>query len=105
MSNVEKFFEIYDSDPELRARVKSAEAAYPGSLEIREAVAEYALLPAARDLGLEFTIDELRKYETRKKMAAFTEDPEKWLEEEPDSGSSYWLLERGWSDDETRFTK
>ena len=37
--NVEKFFAIYDADPALRERLCQAEAAYPGSLEIREAVA------------------------------------------------------------------
>ena len=38
--NVNKFFALYDSDPALRERLAQAEAAYPGSLEIREAVAE-----------------------------------------------------------------
>ena len=30
--NVARFFERYDSDPALKARVAEAEAAYPGSL-------------------------------------------------------------------------
>ena len=42
--NVIRFFERYDAEPALRARVEEAEAAYPGSLEIREAVVEAVLL-------------------------------------------------------------
>ena len=33
--NVKKCFEIYDADPRLRERIRLAEEAYPGSLEIR----------------------------------------------------------------------
>ena len=43
-------------------------AAYPGSYEIREALTEFALLPVAEELGLGFTIQELRAYETRLKL-------------------------------------
>lgn len=34
-TNVDKFFEIYDADPALQARVQQAMDSYPGSLEIR----------------------------------------------------------------------
>ena len=27
----------------------------------------------------------------------------KWLEEPDDGGDAYWLLDRGWSDDEAKF--
>ena len=101
--NVTKFFELYAQDAGLRARVSEAEASYPGSLELREPLAEYVLLPIARELGLEFTLDDLRKYETRKKMAKATADPDKWLEEPDDGGDVYWLLDRGWSDDEAQY--
>jgi hypothetical protein len=101
--NVIKFFELYDSDASVRDKVAEAEANYPGSYELREALCEAVLLPVAAELGLEFTLDDLRKYETRKKMARATEDPEKWLEEPDDGGVSYWLLDRGWSDDEAKF--
>ena len=50
--NVEKFFALYNSDPGLKKRVKDAEAAYPGSLELREPLVEAVLLPVARELGL-----------------------------------------------------
>ena len=62
--NVEKFFALYNSDPGLKKRVKDAEAAYPGSLELREPLVEAVLLPVARELGLEFSIKELQDYET-----------------------------------------
>ena len=56
--NVVKFFELYDNDEALRKRIEDAEAAYPGSLEIRDAVIEAVLLPVAKELGLPFTLRE-----------------------------------------------
>ena len=50
--NVIKFFEKYDADPELQKRVQDAVNAYPGSLELREALVEACLLPFAEELGL-----------------------------------------------------
>lgn len=49
--NVIKFFEKYDADPELQKRVADAVNAYPGSLELREALVEACLLPFAEELG------------------------------------------------------
>ena len=102
--NVKAFFEKYDSDPELRRKVKNAEECYPGSLEIREALVEFALLPAARELGLDFTVDELRTNEENmwderhQDVELSEEDMDK-----PDAMDTYWLLGRGWSNDEARF--
>ena len=42
--NVIKFFEKYDADPELQKRVADAVNAYPGSLELREALAKCLIL-------------------------------------------------------------
>ena len=72
--NVTKFFEKYDADPALRARVEEAVACYPGSLEIRESLVEAVLLPIADELGLPFTVDELRAYETRLKLSRLKPD-------------------------------
>ena len=77
--NVIKFFERYESEPELRDRVKLALDFYPGSLEIRESVVKNVLLPIAEAEGLAFTIDDLRKYETRKKLRKATMDNDEWL--------------------------
>ena len=66
--NVTKFFERYEADAALRDKVAAAEAAYPGSLEIRKAVAEEVLLPIAAEIGFPFTIDDLRAYETKRKF-------------------------------------
>ena len=44
-TNVDKFFEIYDADPALQARVQQAMDSYPGSLEIRDVMTEHVLLP------------------------------------------------------------
>ena len=50
-TNVDKFFEIYDADPALQARVQQAMDCYPGSLEIRDVMTEHVLLPVAEELG------------------------------------------------------
>ena len=106
IENVERFFELYRSDEMLRQRVAEAEAAYPGSLEIRESVAEYVLLPIAEELGLPFTVKDLRAYETRLKMKNLKPDeviPEgDPIDEDP---VSYWLLDRGWENDPKFFKK
>ena len=98
--NVIRFFERYDAEPALRARVAAAEAAYPGSLEIREAVVEAVLLPFARELGLEFTVADLRAYETRLKTACLRDEA---AGGEPEEAACYWLLDRGWASDEASF--
>ncbi len=97
MENVEAFFALYRSNEQLRQRVLEAEALYPGSLEIRESVAEAVLLPIARDLGLPFTLQELRAYETRIKLRSIKPDvPIDENEPIDDDPVVYWLLDRGW---------
>ena len=95
--NVEKFFALHDADPALRERLRLAEEAYPGSLEIREAVAEHVLLPVAAELGLPFSLLELKVYETKKK-ARYHQDVALTKEElvQPLEEPHYWLLEHGW---------
>ena len=104
--HVERFFALYRSDRSLRERVAEAEASYPGSLEIRESVAEYVLLPIAEELGLPFTIKDLRAYETRLKMQHIQPD-EPIPEDDPidEDPISYWLLDRGWENDPKFFKK
>ena len=97
--NVSKFFEMYDQDSALRKRVEEAVACYPGSLEIRESLVEAVLLPIAAELDLPFTVDELRAYETRKKLSRIKPDVqiEEGEEDEDADFEGYWLLDRGWS--------
>ena len=95
--NVRRFFELYNSDPSLRQRISDAAAAYPGSLEIRDALVQEVLLPAASELGLDFTLAELRAYETRRKLEHSQNG------EYDDSFEGYWLLDRGWSSQEASF--
>lgn len=101
--NVVKFFELYDNDEALRKRIEDAEAAYPGSLEIRDAVIEAVLLPVAEELGLPFTLRDLRVYESV--MSAKRCPDEEMTEEElSESGEySYWFSGRGWSYDKNMF--
>lgn len=104
LENVKKFFEIYNSDEELRKKVKAAEAAYPGSLEIRDSLCEAVLLPFAREMGLPFSLQDLRVYETKiksvRESTPVEEEGEDW-DDEP----VYWLVGRGWSGEEVKFTK
>ena len=98
---VEKFFERLSEDEELKEKLDKAVAMYPGSLEIREALCLETLLPVAEEAGYPFDISDLRKYETRIKMRHNLDveiDPD-----EPDEEITYWLLDRGWTDDEAKF--
>ncbi len=95
--NVKKFFEIYNSDPDLQKRVRQAEEQYPGSLEIRDAVVKNVLLPVAEELGLPFTIMDLLVYET--KLKAQRQQDVELTEEElaaPLQDNTYWLIDHGW---------
>ena len=100
IENAEKFFELYERDEQLRGRVAEAEACYPGSLEIREAVVEDVLLPIAAELGLPFSLSDLRAFETRHKLKnapdANTPIQEGEAIEDP---VDYWLLDKGWTYD------
>ena len=101
--NVVKFFELYDNDAALRKRIEDAEAAYPGSLEIRDAVIEAVLLPVAEELGLPFTLRDLRVYESVM-SAKRCPDKEMTEKELSESGEySYWFNGRGWSYDRNMF--
>ena len=99
IENAVRFFERYQQDEELRARVERAVESYPGSLEIREALCEYALLPAAEELGLGFTLEELRAYETRRKMSRLGMSDEEYFASAEDE-EGFWLLDNGWEYDE-----
>ena len=101
--NVAVFFARYENEQSLRDRVKLALDCYPGSIEVRESVVKNVLLPIAMEEGLDFTVDDLRKYETRKKMKKAAMDNDEWLAMEDDGGDDFWLLDHGWSNDESRF--
>ena len=103
IENAEKFFERSARDEELRRRVLEAEAMYPGSLEIREAVVEDVLLPIAAELGLPFTVQDLRAYETRVKLRSAKGDVAMEEDEPIEDPVSYWLLGYGWENDEEVF--
>ena len=98
--NVDKFFRLMDADPSVRQKLDEAIAMYPGCLDIREAMLSETMLPLAKSLGLEFTIKELRAYETKKKL--LFEGPEmKDLPEGVDQydAPEYWLINHGWDYD------
>ena len=99
IENAASFFERYKTDEALRERVQEAVNAYPGSLEIREALVENVLLPIARELELEFSVADLRAYETRKKMSRLNKSDEEYFAEIEDE-EGFWLLDNGWEYDE-----
>ena len=68
---------------------------------------EAVLLPIADELGLPFTVDELRAYETRLKLSRIKPDVpiEEGDEDEDEDFEGYWLLDRGWEHDESIFKK
>ena len=104
IENAAKFYELYRSDPKLKKRIADAEALYPGSLEIRDAVVSEIVLPIAEELGLPFTLMELRVYETKLKAESH---PDVELTEEelsrPDEELSFFLIDRGWGYDRDLF--
>ena len=99
IENAVAFFEQYKTDKALRARVQAAVDAYPGSLEIREALVEHTLLPIARELGLDFSVGELRAYETRVKMSRLNQSDEEYFAS-AEEAEGFWLLDNGWEYDE-----
>ena len=99
LDNAVKFFEKFKNDEALRTQVREALEAYPGSLEIREALVENVLLPIARALELDFTVEELRAYETRKKMSRLSMSDEEYFDSAEDE-EGFWLLDNGWEYDE-----
>ena len=103
IEQAEAFFARYEEDEALRERLRQAEACYPGSLEIREAVVENVLLPIARELGYEFTLKELRTYETRVKLKNAPLDVPIEEGEEDEEPSPFWLLDHGWTYDTSVF--
>ena len=99
IEHAEAFFARCAEDEALRERLREAEENYPGSLEIREAVVEDVLLPIARELGFDFTLEELRTYETRLKLRNARPDLPVEEDEEIEDPVRYWLLDHGWTYD------
>ncbi len=104
LDNVSKFFEIYNADKELQNRVETAVENYPGSLEMREFLVEDVLLPVAEELGVPFTVTELMGYEAKLKASRQEEIASHGPDEDYEVPEySYWLLDRGWSNEESKF--
>ena len=98
---VRRFMELFDSDENLQTEYLEAEADYPGSIEIRETVVENVLIPFAKERGFEFTVDDVRKYETKLKLTTHMDvEPES---DEPEDGHRFWLLDHGWEYADSKF--
>ena len=101
MTNVEQFFLLSKENLSVQKKLSEGLAAYPGSLEVREAVAENVLLPVAEEYGLPFSLEDLRTYETERKLRNLKEDLPLEEGEPTEDEEEYWLLDRGWEWDET----
>lgn len=98
--NVVKFLDRYDSEPELKRKVDEAVENWPGSLENREYLVEDVLIPIATEEGLPFELADLRKYEMHLKMMRNKDvdvSDEEYVE------YVYWLMDRGWHNDDSIF--
>ena len=94
IENIEKFYKLLSEDRAVATKLEDAQNAYPGSWEIREPFIRETMLPLAEELGLGFTIEELRKYETRMKVMS-SRDTEDESDEVPEP-FVYQLLDHGW---------
>lgn len=101
--NVIEFFRRYSSDESLRRRVEQAEDMYPGSLEMREALVEAVLLPIAAELGIPFSVEDLRQYENEMKLHLRQENDPTNQDMRWDTEYSFWLIDHGWTSDEASF--
>ncbi len=101
IENIEKFYKLLSEDASVAKRLEDARNAYPGSWEIREPFIRETMLPLAEELGLGFTIEELRKYETRMKVMN-SRDVEDASDSVPEP-VIYQLLDRGWETDRSVF--
>lgn len=103
IENIEKFYKLLSEDESVAKRLEDAQNAYPGSWEIREPFIRETMLPLAEELGLGFTIEELRKYETRLKVMN-SRDVEDDSDDVPDP-LVYQLLDHGWESDSSVYAE
>lgn len=103
IENIEKFYKLLSEDESVARRLEDAQNAYPGSWEIREPFIRETMLPLAEELGLGFTIEELRKYETRLKVMN-SRDVEDDSDDVPDP-LVYQLLDHGWETDSSVYAE
>ncbi len=101
IENIEKFYKLLSDDRSVAKRLEDAQNAYPGSWEIREPFIRETMLPLAEELGLGFTIEELRKYETRMKVMS-SRDTEDESGDVPEP-LIYQLLDHGWETSDSVF--
>ena len=94
---VRQFIELFHKDALLQEKFDQAEANYPGSLELREAVVEELLLPLAQEAGYFFTVEDLRRYETEVYLEKHKDEEQN--PDDPDDETVFFLLERGWTND------
>lgn len=98
--NVKIFMERLEAEPELAKRVDDDMNAWPGSWENREFLVQDVLIPIAEAEGLPFEVADLRKYEMQLKMQR-QKDVD--ISNEEDVEYTYWLMDRGWFNDDSIF--
>lgn len=74
--NITAFFEALSKDKALQQALKGKELAYTGAKEDREAIVKEVLIPAAKEAGYDFTLDELKECQKSKRMGDVLEEGE-----------------------------
>lgn len=103
IEDAERFFSDYQLSQKMQKEFGELEASWPGSLENREYLVEDVLIPYAVQQGYDFSLSELRRVERRVKMEKYRDveqDPD-----EPDDETCFFLMDRGWFNDESIFKK
>lgn len=103
IEDAERFFSDYQLSSEMQGEFRKLEASWPGSIENREYIVEEIVIPYAAEKGYDFSLSELRRAETRVKMRKYRDveaDPD-----EPDDETYFFLMDRGWFNDESIFKK
>lgn len=89
--------------PRCRRACSRRGTAIPAVWRIRDVMTEHVLLPVAEELGLPFTLKELRNYELLKWGRQHQDRELTEQDMAVDYETTYWLLDRGWSNDEAAF--
>ena len=76
LENVKAFYKELEANQELQKKIAAADAAYNGDTEDKKAAVEAIILPIAKEVGFDFTAEELISFKpsAQNEDCEFTED-------------------------------